>query len=305
MSAWSVLLVGVILSPDGDPVIEADAFAKRLKTGDAYVVLDARQSDAYRAGHVTGAVQIDPVAWSAASLNESTDLTQVEYWQRRIGELGITPKSKVIVYDGGKLVDAARVWFILRHFGVADVWVVNGGFKAIEELAASGDIAIDEQEVTPPTTTYKAEKGDERGRLATRAQTREAVDNPRVVVLDARTREEFTGLDRRSNTRGGHLPRAINLPHDRVLDEKGRLRPAAELKAIFGEAGLRPDMPILTHCQSGGRSSIMTLALLRAGYPLVQNYYASYGDWDRDPGCPIVTPEPPATRPHSPAKSSP
>ncbi|MBL8879701.1 MAG: hypothetical protein JNG88_11330, partial [Phycisphaerales bacterium] len=106
-------------------------------------------------------------------------------------------------------------------------------------------------------------------------------------ILDVRSPGEYAGLDLRSNKRGGHIPGAVNVPHTDLLDAAGNLRAPTELRAIFEKAGLKPGDRIVAHCQSGGRSSLVALALIEAGYEDVANYYLSFGDWAADETCPL------------------
>jgi thiosulfate/3-mercaptopyruvate sulfurtransferase len=124
--------------------------------------------------------------------------------------------------------------------------------------------------------------------VAERQRVRAAVERGNAQVFDARTRAEYTGQDLRKNTRGGHIPGAINIPHKELLDEHGRLRSPGALAALFEQAGFKRGQPVITHCDGGGRASLAALAAERAGYGPVLNYYLSFGDWAADASCPVV-----------------
>src|SRR5207249_2238701 len=89
----------------------------KLTPGKDVVVLDARSRDAYDAGHVPGAVWVHVEAWSkAAAAMEGRDK-----WAERVGKLGIDGSVPVIVYGASHPQSAARVWWILQHWGLEDV----------------------------------------------------------------------------------------------------------------------------------------------------------------------------------------
>src|SRR5262249_50460272 len=90
----------------------------------AFVGLDVRERSKYDAGHVPGAPWGDGVGWAKA-FGKGTD---AEGWGRRIGELGIGPDSKVVVYDDDHTRSAARIWWLLRYWGVDDARLLNGGW---------------------------------------------------------------------------------------------------------------------------------------------------------------------------------
>jgi len=73
-------------------------------------------------------------------------------------------------------------------------------------------------------------------------------------VIDVRTEAEF---------QSGHLPKAINIPLDRLSEEIARCAPDKE-------------QPVLLHCLSGGRSGIARGMLKRMGYRRAFNL-GSYG----------------------------
>ncbi len=255
------------------------------------VVLDVRGDAAYAAGHLPGAVRVDHARWEADSLSDADGLENEALWRSRIGELGIDGRGTVVVYDGGSMTDAARVWFILQGFGASDVRVVNGGFPLIAEAAKEGTLALSTDPVAPVAAAFVPTPA-ESARIAWigRQDLKSAVDEGRVQVLDARSIKEFEGTDLRGNTRGGHLPGATSVPHTSMLDSKRRLKSPAELAAIFEAAGLAKGEVLVTHCQGGGRAALAALAAARAGYGPVINYYLSFGDWSSDATCPVVGP---------------
>ena len=279
-----------------DAVIEAGEVGTILdRAGDNTAILDVRDALAYRSGHMPGAVRVDVGEWKRLSLRGEAGLSNAEAWHERIGSLGIDGDDTVLVYGDGSMTAAARVWFILQHFGVREIRVINGGFPMIEaairRAELPGRLARSTGTVEPQAVVFEPERSGSGavGSVGTR-ELRDAIDAGEVDVLDARTPEEFRGEDARSNDRSGHLPSAINVPHERLLDERGRLRPADELAAILEEAGFVRGEPVVTHFQSGGRASLAALAAERAGFGPVINYYLSFGAWSADATCTVVGP---------------
>lgn len=275
-----------------DGVIEGGQIAA-LRSERPIVLIDVRDEPVYNAGHVAGAVHVDAKQWKTDSLTDAADLTHVAFWRDRIGETGVSGATPVVIYDDGRMTEAARVWFILQHFGVGDVAVLDGGYPSLQPQIENGAIAVS----TTPTRAEAVEFWPEHGHggdvgLANRKQVTAALDNPRVQIFDTRTAGEYAGTNLRRNPRGGHIPRAVNLPHKDLLNADGRLKSREELAKIFKDAGFRKDRPIITHCQSGGRASLAALAAERAGYRHVMNYYESFGKWSADAGCPVETPKP-------------
>jgi thiosulfate/3-mercaptopyruvate sulfurtransferase len=255
------------------------------------VTLDVRTVAAYDAGHLPGAVRVDHARWESDSLSDAYGLANEALWRSRIGELGIDGRGTVVVYDGGSMTDAARIWFILQSFGTSDVRVVNGGFPLIAQAAKEGTLTLSTEPATPRAAAFLPASA-ESARIAWigRQDLKSAVDEGRVQILDARSIKEFEGTDLRGNSRGGHLPGATSVPHTSMLDSQRRLKSPEELASMFRAAGLSKGKPIVTHCQGGGRAALAALAAARAGYGPVVSYYLSFGDWSADASCPVVAP---------------
>ena len=97
------------------------------------------------------------------------------------------------------------------------------------------------------------------------------------VLLDVRTRPEFDGdAGAHCDPRQGHIPGAVHLPLDRLLE----CRSAAEVRALVG---LAEGVEIIAYCHSGSRSDFATQVLRGAGYD-ARNYLGSWHEWSRDPG---------------------
>jgi thiosulfate/3-mercaptopyruvate sulfurtransferase len=92
-----------------------------------WLVLDARDEQEYGTGHWPAAPHVPIPQWEAAARTAATDLANDAHWHTLIGDLGIDGSQPVAIYDDGRMTEAARVWFILQHFGVAAA-VVDGGW---------------------------------------------------------------------------------------------------------------------------------------------------------------------------------
>lgn len=289
---WRSQDASVQRSESADALVEATDLAAVVRgADDDLVIFDVRAEAEYAAGHLPGAVRIDYSEWEQLSLSADTGLTHEQMWHERIGSAGVDADDAVLIYDGGKMTRAARVWFILQHFGVAEARVVNGGFPLIAQEADSGRLRLSTDPIEPRRVAFEP-TGENTGRIGSldRFEVKAAIEAGEAQVLDARTVDEYRGLDLRKNDRGGHLPTATNVPHTALLDERGRLKPMAELAAILDNAGFVKGRPVITHCDGGGRAALAALAAARAGYGPVVNYYLSFGDWAKDTTCPVVKP---------------
>jgi thiosulfate/3-mercaptopyruvate sulfurtransferase len=254
------------------------AHAKNLR------ILDARGKGKYVDGHVPGAVWIDATTWARA-FGEGEDQAG---WEKRIGALGITTETPVAIYDDSQSKDAARMWWILRFWGVKDVRLVNGGWRG---YVASGG-PVEKGEITPAAVATTL--SPRRDRLATKVQLKDMVraGGASSQIVDTRSAGEYCGTEQTAK-RNGAIPGSAHLEWSDTLDPKtGRFKSAEELTRLFREAGVDAHKPAVTYCQSGGRASVLAFVLELMGGTEVRNYYKSWADWGNDPETPVVKPEP-------------
>ena len=94
------------------------------------------------------------------------------------------------------------------------------------------------------------------------------------VLLDVRTRLEFDGeAGAHCDPRQGHIPGAMNLPLDRLLE----CRSANDVRALIG---LAEGVEVIAYCHSGSRSGFAAQVLRGAGYE-ARNFAGSWHEWSR------------------------
>jgi thiosulfate/3-mercaptopyruvate sulfurtransferase len=266
--------------PRADLLVEPPALAK----ADSLVVLDARPKKDYDAGHVPNARWVDHSTW-ARLFGEGGDAGG---WAKRIAALGVANDSKVVVYDANQFKDAARIWWILRYWGVKDVRLLNGGWNGW----TAAMLPTDSQ--TPSVMPSNFQPRPRAERLATKGELLQSLDRKSLQIVDARSRKEHCGLDTLTNKRAGAVPGARPLEWSDLIEPKThRFKPPAELRKLFAEAGVDLDRPTATYCQSGGRAAVMAFGLELMGAKDVSNYYRSWSEWGNVADTPIVKPEPP------------
>ncbi len=288
----SLLLIGLLLwlpaeTPQGlegypraDLLAEPDSLARPDALG-KHVVVDTRPKAAYQAGHIPGAVWVDHHDWEKTFA--ATQDPQV--WHKRISGLGIGNGGHVVVYGGP--TDSARIWWILHYWGLKDIRLLNGGWKAWTD---SG------REVTRKTTqpapaavlTLQAAKD----RLATKGQLLDALPKKDLQILDARTEGEYCGTVKLSNRRGGAIPGAMHLEWKAALDPRTqRFKSPAELRKLLKDRDIDVGKRTVTYCQSGGRAALLAFTIELMGGREVGNYYRSWSEWGNDPTTPVVQPK--------------
>jgi thiosulfate/3-mercaptopyruvate sulfurtransferase len=266
--------------PRGELLVEP-ADLSRTEVAKTFIILDVRPKAAYQAGHVPGAIWADAAAWA----KEFQDGKDENRWHQRLGNLGIAPQRKVVIYDDNKNKDAARVWWILRYWGVKDARLMHGMWTGWKQ----GAHPISQDPVIPQTTTF--ESPAQRARLATKEELLRSLEDKTYQIVDARSAAEHSGENKLNNKRGGCIPGSKNLDWEQLVDpQTQRFKSAEELTRIFASINIDLKKPVAVHCQSGGRSSVMDFALELMGAAQVKNYHASWGEWGNAEDTPVERP---------------
>ena len=108
----------------------------------------------------------------------------------------------------------------------------------------------------------------------TLAELRERLGAEDLTVVDVRTTLEFKGAaGAHCDPRQGHIPGAVNVPLERILE----CRSAVEVRDAVG---LPEGAEIVAYCHSGVRSGFAVQVLAGAGYR-ARNYLGSWHEWSR------------------------
>ncbi|HEX9188159.1 MAG TPA: sulfurtransferase [Vicinamibacteria bacterium] len=276
-----------------DALVSTDWLARRLGepglvVADVRWYLDParRGRDAWRAGHVPGAVFLDvDLDLSAPGGGRGLPAGRhpwpsEEQVERVMGAVGVGPGVRVVAYDDASGSVAARLWYVLRAHGHDDVAVLDGGFP--KWTAEGRRVSTDEPRVTPVAFAGRLRPGfvvDKAGMVASGGR----------LVLDARAAERYRGEVEPVDPRKGHLPGARSAPWTGNLtaDPVPVLLPPAALRARYEALGAAREAPIV-YCGSGVNACHALLALEIASLRGAL-YAGSWSEWSSDPSLPVAT----------------
>ncbi|QFT48162.1 3-mercaptopyruvate sulfurtransferase [Roseivivax sp. THAF40] len=280
---------------DEDPrtLVSTDWLAAHLKDPDLRV-LDAswylpdmgRDGRAeYDAAHIPGARYIDIDDISDARSDLPHMAPPPEKFMSRMRATGVGDGHQVVVYDGAGMFSAARIWWLFRLMGHADIAVLDGGFP---KWQAEGQPVED----MPPMIRDR--------HMTVRRQAHMVRDVTQVSsaaklgdheVIDARSPGRFRGEEPepRPGMRAGHIPGSRNVHYATLLNADGTMKEPAELKAVFEAAGVDLAKPAITTCGSGVTAAILSLAMERFGKSDHSLYDGSWTEWGQFPTLPVAT----------------
>jgi thiosulfate/3-mercaptopyruvate sulfurtransferase len=214
--------------------------------------------EAFLAGHIAGAAFLDLDTDLADPVvdgrNGRHPLPSRERFQAAARRAGISGDSIVVAYDEHMTGGAARLWWLLRHFGHEAVAVLEGGFDAW-----TGGV-VDGEEVVAGGTFVARLRSDDAVDVADVAARLKFPDR---VLVDARASERFRGDVEPIDPVPGRIPGARNVPY--MEDLPGDLVAA--------------DEEIVVYCGSGVTASVVLLRLAAAGRDDAKLYAGSYSEW--------------------------
>ncbi|MBD0254435.1 MAG: sulfurtransferase [Cytophagales bacterium] len=272
--------------PDRFPLITPAALGRLLRENEI-VLLDARTGpgapEKHAALHLAGARFVDAETELAGpTANPSRGgrhpLPRIADFARALQRLGITPQSRVVVYDDKNGSSAAaRCWWMLRAVGHESVQVLDGGLQA---ALAAGVPTGSGMAAPPVATTYPVSQW--LLPLATIDQVATAARDARFLVIDVRAAERYRGETEPIDAVAGHIGGAVNVPFTGNLDPEGFFLPPAELKQAYEKVlANRPAGRVIVHCGSGVTACHTLLALAYAGLEMPSLYVGSWSEWSR------------------------
>jgi thiosulfate/3-mercaptopyruvate sulfurtransferase len=239
----------------------------------------------YDAAHIPGAAWVDHYADLLRNGDDSSgEVLTAEQYAVLMARLGITPQMTIVWYGDRHSSYAIRGFWtneFYQHPG--PYYVLEGGRE--RWLAEGRTVTADVTAIAP--ADYPVPATNTNAHRATWQEVRAAIGAPDAVVLDVRSRDEYTGANRRAK-RGGHIPGAVNIEWTDAAAGDNVLKPEDELRAMYESAGVTPDKEIIAHCQLGIRAVHTWFVLTHVlGYPNVKNYDGSWQEWGNRDDLPI------------------
>ncbi len=244
---------------------------------------DARAE--YDREHIPGArfFDIDEISDHRSSLPHT--VPPMEKFMSRMRAMGVGDGHQVVIYDSSGIFSAPRVWWLFRLMGKRDVAVLDGGllkWRAEEREIEDLPPVIRDRHMT-------VSRQNQMIRDVTQVARASKLGAPQIV--DARSPDRFRGEapEPRPGLRAGHIPRSHNVYFRTLLNDDGTMKPVAELRRLFAEAGVDLSRPVITTCGSGVTAAVLSLALERIGRTDHALYDGSWSEWGMYPDLAVET----------------
>jgi len=242
---------------------------KAIQKKDDTIVVDTRSFLEYKKGHVPSAVNIDlfQLHWFDTSKRGIKDFNR----QTRLllSNIGIKKNSMVVFYDNLSGMFAARGVWLLLYFAHEKVCMLDGGFQKWKKEGHSIEV-----ESNPLRNSQFKGKPNAKI-LADANEVRRSLEKKKMIIVDARSRDEYDGSEVRGSRRG-HIPTAVNIDWTHNI-ENDSFKSKDKLSKIYSK--IPKNAKIITYCQGGYRAANAFLVLKMLGYKRVKMYLGSWGEW--------------------------
>ena len=293
--AFLVLLLAVAVcslsarSVRSDMVVSTEWLAKNLERPELVVLHVAGARSGYDEGHIPGArfTSVRDVAVERGTTNELPPVEDLVAWVRR---LGMNERSRIVIYDEGAGMRAARVYWVLDYLGLGDnAALLDGQWKKWK--AEKRPAATSAPEVKPSSYAPRLRPEVLAGYATVRdlsAAKAKMAELP-LAILDARPPAQYTGEEVMEGERAGHIPGAESLYWMKTLvsDQNPVLRPAGEIRELYQQAGVEPGELVITYCHSGFQAAHTYFTARYLGYD-ARMYDGSIIEWSARPDAPLV-----------------
>ncbi len=201
-----------------------------------------------------------------------------------MGRHGVGDGVRVVLYDRFVNMWAARVWWMLRAFGLDEAAVLDGGWK---KWTLEGRPVASDDRARPPRHFRPRPRP---GLIADRAGVLGALREDGACVLNALTDEQHRGTGGVSYGRSGRIAGSVNVPARDLVDPTTHAYlPAEVLRAKFAAVGALDARKVITYCGGGIAASSDAFVLALLGRDDVAVYDASLSEWAADPALPMET----------------
>lgn len=261
-------------------VITAEELAAQLDGKTPPLVAQVTTAEAYHAGHVPGAVHVEPSDLVSGIPPASGRLPSVARLTAVFRGMGYDHDRTVVTLDDEGGGWAGRLAWTLDIIGNSHWRYLDGGLRAWH--AAGLPLTREPTPVVPTTVDITVDTGP----VAEAEDILEHLDDPELVIWDCRSRAEFDGR-RRAAKRVGHIPGAVNLDWLDLMDRDRDLRLIDDPRALLARHGVLAERDVITHCQTHHRSGLTYLVARLLGFPRIRAYHGSWSEWGNREDTPV------------------
>ena len=270
-------------------LVELDEIApyigsKELHLFDVRWYLDGRSGhEAFMESHIKSAVYLDldtclcdPEV--APPTKGRHPLPTPKHFESVLTSFGATRDHRLVFYDDQGSSIAARAWWMASAIGF-DAALLNGGLSATpDDMTESGE----SRQTSLPRLPYASQSSSwDPNLIISEKDLKARLSNSTVILLDARSKERYQGINESIDLRAGHIPGAISAFWRDNVDDKNRFLQPAEIAANYRRIGIEPSdaIEVVSSCGSGITACHNIFSLLYSLQIQARLFPPSFSGW--------------------------
>lgn len=243
------------------------------------VIVDLRTKDEYEMSHIKNAVNVPGLK---SLFDEKFFMPKLDFLKDLFSNAGIDNNSKVIAYDNGDFIWAARFYWVLEALGHTEVGLFKYGYSEWLE----SKLPISTEPYIPQRKEFVPRIDNEK--IETKLGT--LISIGKKTIIDGRNESHYQGKESLAK-RFGHIPTAQNYActqNYQVTAKKGNvMKDLNELRDIYKD--IPKDKEIILYCDGGAEAALNYIVLQELGYK-ASVYDGSWLEWGNDSVVPIENP---------------
>jgi thiosulfate/3-mercaptopyruvate sulfurtransferase len=241
----------------------------------------------YQKAHIAGAVYAhldsDLSGGEIPGRTGRHPLPEIPSLAETLAAWGIDAGTQVVVYDDSAGSMAARLWWLLNWMGHKNVALLNGGWPAWTQAGLPARGGEEHREFR------RFEPREVSGAYVTAEQVQKYRNDPRYVILDARSGPRFRGEVEPIDPVAGHIPGAISAPWDESVTAEGKFLSPENLRLRFEKLTKSiPPENVICYCGSGVTAAHNIIAMATAGLGTARLYAGSWSEWVTNADRPVA-----------------
>lgn len=242
------------------------------------VILDLRTSDEYEINHIKNAVSMPGLK---NLFDENFFMPKLGILKELFSNAGIDSTKKVVAYDNGDFIWAARLYWILETLGHNEVGILKIGYGD----TITNNLEISDEPYIPSRKEFVPQIDN--SKIETKLSTLLSLN--KKTIIDGRKQSHYLGKESIAK-RYGHIPTAKNYActqNYQVNENGNEMKDLTKLKEVYKD--IPKNKEIILYCDGGADAALNYIVLQELGYK-ASVYDGSWAEWGNDNAVPIVNP---------------
>ena len=192
-------------------------------------------------------------------------------------KLNINSDTEVLVYGFTMpkqgFGDEGRLIYTFDYIGHDNIKIIDGGYDYIEKLGYNKKYIAEQSRLN--VSELVREEAENNNQAIYTEELLSSLGKEDIQIIDTRLEVEYNGRVIYGENKAGHIPNAISIPFNTLVNAEGFIKSREEIEQLLTEKKIDKNKSIITYCTTGVRASYVAIILKELGYK-VRNYEPSF-----------------------------